>query len=275
MHEATFDDELKGEALAKKHSTTSEAIGVGVAMRARRMILTHFSQRYQKVPSMSALDPRSVKLEDTEDVDDPLASMDEPVDESTSPVELPATIDNVLDSVDDTSSQGQTELQPPKDANAPDLPSATPTEVLTQPIASSINPAPRPQFNDMRIGVAFDYMRVKVGDIIHLDKFTPALVELYKDIENGAVDKEAAKETFSDDENDMLQKEQQKGIKNTEKNTQEGKAENAGKGQIKAGTMRHEDKIELERKMKSMNAEAATEGLEKGEPTEEKMRAVQ
>ena len=274
MHEATFDDELKGEALAKKHSTTSEAISVGVAMRARRMILTHFSQRYQKVPSMSALDPRSVKLEDTEDVDDPSAGMDEPVDESTSPVKLQVTIDNVLDSLDDTSSQDQTELQPPKDISAPDLSSPSPTEVLAHAIAS-INPASRAQFNDMRIGVAFDYMRVKVGDIIHLDKFTPALVELYKDIEDGAVDKEAAKETFPNDENDMLQKEQQKGIKITEKNTQEEKAEKAGKYQIEAGTMRHEDETEWERKMKSQNAEAATEGLEMGEPAEEKMRVVQ
>lgn len=50
IHESTFDDELKGDAIAKRHSTMSEAIGVGRRMGARRIMLTHFSQRYQKVP---------------------------------------------------------------------------------------------------------------------------------------------------------------------------------------------------------------------------------
>jgi ribonuclease Z len=52
IHEATFDDELQGDAIAKKHSTTSEAMNVGKKMGARRILLTHFSQRYQKIPVM-------------------------------------------------------------------------------------------------------------------------------------------------------------------------------------------------------------------------------
>ncbi|KAI1451879.1 hypothetical protein F4805DRAFT_449735 [Annulohypoxylon moriforme] len=52
IHESTFDDELQGDAVAKKHSTMSEAIDVGRRMGARRILLTHFSQRYQKVPTM-------------------------------------------------------------------------------------------------------------------------------------------------------------------------------------------------------------------------------
>ncbi|KAI8966812.1 beta-lactamase-like protein [Daldinia sp. FL1419] len=52
IHESTFDDELRGDAIAKKHSTMSEAIGIGRRMGARRVLLTHFSQRYQKVPIM-------------------------------------------------------------------------------------------------------------------------------------------------------------------------------------------------------------------------------
>ena len=38
--------------MAKKHSTMSEAIDVGRRMGARRIMLTHFSQRYQKIPSL-------------------------------------------------------------------------------------------------------------------------------------------------------------------------------------------------------------------------------
>jgi len=50
LHEATFDDELSGEAVAKKHSTTSEAIKAGIDMGAHALMLTHFSQRYPKLP---------------------------------------------------------------------------------------------------------------------------------------------------------------------------------------------------------------------------------
>ncbi|OAA58630.1 tRNA processing endoribonuclease [Niveomyces insectorum RCEF 264] len=50
VHESTFDDELAGEAAAKKHSTMGEALQVGRAMGARRVLLTHFSQRYPKIP---------------------------------------------------------------------------------------------------------------------------------------------------------------------------------------------------------------------------------
>ncbi len=50
IHEATFEDELQDEAIKKKHSTTGEAIQVGAAMGAWRTILTHFSQRYPKIP---------------------------------------------------------------------------------------------------------------------------------------------------------------------------------------------------------------------------------
>lgn len=49
IHECTFDDELIGEAKAKKHSTASEALDVGRKMGARRVLLTHFSQRYPKM----------------------------------------------------------------------------------------------------------------------------------------------------------------------------------------------------------------------------------
>jgi ribonuclease Z len=50
IHEATFDDELTGDATAKKHCTKREALDVASQMGARRVLLTHFSQRYQKFP---------------------------------------------------------------------------------------------------------------------------------------------------------------------------------------------------------------------------------
>lgn len=50
IHEATFEDALVEEAIARNHSTTEEAIEVGNSAGAYRIILTHFSQRYPKIP---------------------------------------------------------------------------------------------------------------------------------------------------------------------------------------------------------------------------------
>ncbi|GAB4850232.1 tRNAse Z trz4, mitochondrial [Ancistrocladus abbreviatus] len=50
IHEATFEDGMVDEAVAKNHSTTKEAIEVGNAAGVYRIILTHFSQRYPKIP---------------------------------------------------------------------------------------------------------------------------------------------------------------------------------------------------------------------------------
>ena len=45
IHEATFDDELKKEALERKHCTVSDALTVSKDMQAQYTIFTHFSQR--------------------------------------------------------------------------------------------------------------------------------------------------------------------------------------------------------------------------------------
>ncbi|OMO66621.1 zinc phosphodiesterase ELAC protein 2-like protein [Corchorus olitorius] len=50
IHEATFEDGLVEEAIARNHSTTKEAIDVGNSAGVYRIILTHFSQRYPKIP---------------------------------------------------------------------------------------------------------------------------------------------------------------------------------------------------------------------------------
>ena len=50
IHEATFEDGLVEEAIAGNHSTNKEAIEVGNSAGAYRIILTHFNQRYPKIP---------------------------------------------------------------------------------------------------------------------------------------------------------------------------------------------------------------------------------
>lgn len=276
MHEATFDDELQSDAIAKKHSTTSEAISVGVAMGARRVILTHFSQRYQRVPDMSALETGGAKLEDVEDFDGPSRGMDQPVDESTSPVEVQAAIDDFFEGLIEKPSQAEAEPQPlsqnGQHTSESVLPSASLTNAPAQIIASSMDPTPCPQLNDMKIGVAFDFMRVKVGDIIHLDKFTPALRKLYEETLHEAKGN-----------NDVLEKEQAMKVEETEKRTEAEKADKARRGQIKNAKRKQESIAFLEKmkregeeeEEKRKGEERAMEGVEVTEPVVEKMRAIQ
>ena len=189
LHEATFDDELQGDAMAKKHSTTSEALGVGKAMGAKRVLLTHFSQRYQKIPSMSAM-PADVKLEDAEIEED---AMDHPIE----------GIESNVSPAPQTTTTPQTPPSPnqPNPPSAPSASSPPPTSInIPSYYTASTDPTSDPA-SDMKVGVAFDYMRVKVKDIIHLEKFNGAMRELYKgaeEEEEKAKVKVAAKEAFSD-----------------------------------------------------------------------------
>ncbi|XP_036409388.1 zinc phosphodiesterase ELAC protein 2 [Megalops cyprinoides] len=54
IHEATLEDGLEEEAVEKRHSTTSQAIGIGMKMNSEFMVLNHFSQRYAKIPLFNA-----------------------------------------------------------------------------------------------------------------------------------------------------------------------------------------------------------------------------
>ena len=293
LHEATFDDELESQARAKKHSTTSEAIDVGLAMGARRVILTHFSQRYQNFSSPKAADTGGLKLEDAEDVDDPLAGMDQSVEDSTRPVESQATVNNALKVLDEESSHAQDEV-PPQTHNAPDTStsgpaSVSPTVAQAPNISSNIDPPSRSNIKDMKIAVAFDYMRVKVGEIIHLEKFTPAFRQLYQEISETAKDRKAAKD-YSDDEDDILKTGHPGKAENTGKRTKEEQAERARKGQIKAAKKNRDwkekrEKVQMEERMReqdesgkdeeSKSGERIMEEVEMTEPVVEKLQAVQ
>lgn len=45
-----MEDDLEHEAKMKMHSTTTQAITIGKRMEAKYILLTHFSQRYAKLP---------------------------------------------------------------------------------------------------------------------------------------------------------------------------------------------------------------------------------
>lgn len=254
LHEATFDDELKGDAEAKKHSTTSEAIGVGAAMGAKRVILTHFSQRYQKIPSMSSMNAMSVKLEDA----DPTEDADQPIEGAEPTVETQAPTSNLSNGPNEEAAQKQPENDTQTQRNRPGPPSTSTFSSLTS-IASLMKPPPRPQITDMKIGVAFDYMRVRVGDIMHLEKFNPAMRELYKEAEEDEKAKRAAKKAFSDSEDEVVE-----GMTEADKVKSAElveRAEKARKGQTKAAKRKKENTEKWEKEKANMgNNPASMEG---------------
>ncbi|KAI8998136.1 beta-lactamase-like protein [Gaertneriomyces semiglobifer] len=53
IHEATLEDNKSEEAVQKRHCTINEAVNVARGMNAQCLLLTHFSQRYPKLPIIS------------------------------------------------------------------------------------------------------------------------------------------------------------------------------------------------------------------------------
>ncbi|THY78721.1 hypothetical protein D6C87_00174 [Aureobasidium pullulans] len=155
IHEATFDDELQGDAEAKNHTTTSEALSVALGMGAKACVLTHFSQRYQKVPV----------LEYTEG-EDAIQSLE-------------TTGDEVMDISTSTDDEAEA---PAVDAVAPQAEMATSVDATNAKKAAKHIKIKAG--SDMKVCVAFDYMRVKVGQIAEMEKYTDTLVALFAEEES-------------------------------------------------------------------------------------------
>lgn len=54
IHEATMGPFMEQQAAEKRHSTITDAVRAGKDMGAERIILTHFSQRYSKIPEVGS-----------------------------------------------------------------------------------------------------------------------------------------------------------------------------------------------------------------------------
>ena len=204
IHEATFDDDLQGEAVAKKHSTTSEALKVGAEMRARSVVLTHFSQRYQKIPVLDAAN-FGAGLEEVVDAEEKDEEMETgqngamSYEDEIRDVEEPAgMMGGQFVSLAGAVQKQQVELQAGDEFGAPVLHSIDDAKVESDELLD-VTMTEAPDLNDkivgkqqekrekeemakhMKICVAFDYMRVKVGDIPKMAALRPALLKLFED----------------------------------------------------------------------------------------------
>ncbi|KAF2625023.1 hypothetical protein BU25DRAFT_493305 [Macroventuria anomochaeta] len=172
IHEATFDDELAGDARAKKHSTTSEALGIGARMNAKAVVLTHFSQRYQKIPVLQTVQ------------DGESASAEEDLIAATEDAEA-----DDMDPTTDTTMQNSDIRPPPAGPAVPQPPKLV---HQASPLAEN-GRVIKVRNKDMKVAIAFDYMRVKLKDIIELEKYNEALNELLvKEVEDEVEGKEEA-----------------------------------------------------------------------------------
>jgi ribonuclease Z len=163
IHEATFDDELQGDAKAKKHSTTSEALGVAAHMNAKAVVLTHFSQRYQKIPVLQT-------VTDGES-EDPMLDVEATAEEANN--EDNAEVDPTLENADNMDIHPTT--QP---SSAPTVSKIPTLQHQASSTMAELARVVKVRNRDMKVAIAFDYMRVKIGDIIQLEKFNEALSEL-------------------------------------------------------------------------------------------------
>ena len=186
IHEATFDDELQTDAEAKNHSTTSEALGVAQAMGAKACVLTHFSQRYQKLPVLEHGNSNGMEAV----VDGKYVSRDLPAAGAEEEEEDPAnTEDDVNGPLEDVVATFPDQQTSSGGGQQYELPSKGATQTMYKPFDGTNDRSPSTMSgpaavklklaSDMKVAVAFDYMRVKVGEIGQLEKFTPALLKLF------------------------------------------------------------------------------------------------
>jgi len=181
IHEATFDDELKGDAQAKNHSTTSEALDVASRMHAKSVVLTHFSQRYQKIPVLEYTDEERGRSRSSspERLAMPGNGVTGATNADTYPTEM-ETDEPLLDpSSTSTTTTASTSNQQQQNQTSQRSQSQSQSRQRTFKLDSK---------SDMKICIAFDYMRVKVGEIAQMEKFTPALLALFADEDSADVD---------------------------------------------------------------------------------------
>ena len=148
IHEATFENDMQDSAKAKKHSTIGEALEVGRLMKARTVLLTHFSQRYQKVAFIDKVSGRvrhGEALADSPQAQAQLQDHEEP---------------ETLQESSTASFKDEVQVHRPRPRSASDAPVAT----------------------------AFDYMRIRVGDIPVAEAYAPAIEKLFEVLERASME---------------------------------------------------------------------------------------
>mmetsp|Transcript_5293 Transcript_5293/g.7109 ORF Transcript_5293/g.7109 Transcript_5293/m.7109 type:complete len:548 (+) Transcript_5293:181-1824(+) len=151
IHEATFEDGMEEEAVLKRHCTVGEALTVGKKMFAKSVVLTHFSQRYPRIPPLSnnRVDCPPSDTLNGRSTSDESCSKRQKLNENES---RPRSDDNGNDCNEDKSKE--TSLQSPND-------------------------------DDVPVVFAFDFMTLKPSNVRLASRLTTAVRLLYPDDSGG------------------------------------------------------------------------------------------
>ncbi|KAI9668650.1 MAG: Zinc phosphodiesterase ELAC protein 2 [Alyxoria varia] len=168
IHEATFEDTMRTEAFAKKHSTAGEALIVAMKMKAKACVLTHFSQRYPSMPPLGA--PKGdLEVEAAESNLEGVLEDDFKLDEQVDAAETDEqpTVDTQKSSDDVTFARGNN-----KDLST-EYASLIDEGNLSHLLASS----------NVKVVMAFDYMRLPIWAIPRIEKKQQLLRTLYEKLQ--------------------------------------------------------------------------------------------
>jgi len=165
IHEATFEDDMRGEAIAKKHSTAGEALVVATKMEAKAVVLTHFSQRYPTMPPL--LDARPG--EDQRPSPPPQHICPQPPDVLGEDAVSEDTPEELTPSIPTTTTTTNGQRKTPRPHSDKQFFAAY-NHLIT---IGHIN------LHAMKVVSAFDYMRVKVADLPLLERKQPLLRAIY------------------------------------------------------------------------------------------------
>ena len=185
VHEATFEESKIGHAIAKKHSTVDEAIGVALAMGARRLVLTHFSSRYIQPLRVDLKKYRPLTFEGS-----PLTLDPEPIAQDSKPSVQDPERATLLESGTKKLTDKAGELFFTQSYST--LDAAAAQAAAGAEVAETAAPEKAPEKalekarakesfkTDLKLVMGSDYMRVKVKDIILMEKYIPAWDALHK-----------------------------------------------------------------------------------------------
>ncbi|KAF2276826.1 uncharacterized protein EI97DRAFT_433059 [Westerdykella ornata] len=173
IHEATFDDEMQADAKKKKHSTTSEALGIGASMGAKAVVLTHFSQRYQRIPVLETVDMDQGEGVAADVLDAEAIATEDPPEEEEGEADADVEMGEAGVDVKGTISGG-----------------AEPALPTDQVVAPSKEKVIKVRAKDMKVAVAFDYMRLRIGEIARFGYYNAALNRLLSEEEEKGEEKD-------------------------------------------------------------------------------------
>ncbi|KGQ00752.1 hypothetical protein PAAG_12581 [Paracoccidioides lutzii Pb01] len=166
IHEATFEDDMYQDARAKRHSTSGEALQIAKLMRAKNIVLTHFSQRYTHKPTIPRLQIWASSSGSSSGSRSPRSCSNSPSRPTSPGAAMKRNSWRGYNTPDVTISRN--------DYDNDDYEPETSVRAPRAPNVMQLGDVPVP------VVVAFDLMRLRIGDVFCAQRYVPVLNRYYK-----------------------------------------------------------------------------------------------